>query len=126
MQEMNIFVMFCAKVRAHQYLQIMVNIAHFKSDYVPTLINKNKKVIITSDFFYYHGKKKGSNINKNMFNNIVRNPRTYIYSISKDGKYDINEIKPTPSDNKNVLKVMEDLKLKKFKSIDAEVVLDEV
>lgn len=82
----DIFEMFYAKVRARQYMQYIVNIAHFKNDYLPVLKIVDKFVIFNNICFYYEHK-QGESLNDAIINNIVHNPRTYLYNINNEGKY---------------------------------------
>lgn len=82
----DIFEMFYAKVRARQYMQYILNIAHFKNDYLPVL-EVNDKVVAINNICFYYETKEGEILNNAIVSNIVHNPKTYLFSIDENGKY---------------------------------------
>lgn len=82
-----IFVMFYAKVRVRQYLHYIINIVHFKNNYLPILIYKNDKLMLMNDISSYYENEEGLVIDNAISHDIVYNPRTYLYSIDKTGNY---------------------------------------
>lgn len=117
-----IFEMFYAKVRARQYLQYIINIVLFKNDYLPMLTYKNEKVFVMNDISYYYGKRKASFINRNIFKDIVYNPRTYLYDIDKMGNYALTPL-TTKEDFKKVINTLNE---KVYKNIYAKPDMEEV
>lgn len=114
-----IFEMFYAKVRANQYLENIINIVHFKDNYVPSLFIKNDKVHLLNDISYYHGKERVNNINNRIFRDIIYNPRTYLYDINKMANYNIT---PLINGQDSLEPVLAAFNKKIYKKVDAEIV----
>lgn len=113
-----IFEMFYAKVRANQYLENIINIVHFKDNYVPSLFIKNDKVHLVNDISYYHGKERVNNINNGIFRDIVYNPRTYLYDIDEKANYTFT---PLITGKGSIEPVLTALKNKKYKKVEAKI-----
>lgn len=117
-----IFEMFYAKVRANQYLEYILNIVHFKDNYLPVLFIKNDKVTLLNDISYYYGKEGIPFINKAIFKDIVHNQRTYLYSIDKNANYVFT---PLIDEQKNIQPILTAFQKKEYKNVEAQIDINE-
>lgn len=113
-----IFEMFYAEVRAHQYLYYLINIVYIQDNYLPILDHTDDQVVIQNDISYYYEDKEIPSINKAILNNIVHNPRTYLFNIDKSGMYKLSF---ETNETDQVKAAIDELNKKIYKKIDVKI-----
>lgn len=82
------FEQFYAHIRNEQYLQFLENSIHFKFNYIPVI--KGKKLDYEMQEYFTHNDMVS--FCHRILIDIVSIPRTYVYEIDENGKYNLKKL----------------------------------